>query len=336
MTSPAQPTSPAQGLPGDAIDRVEHRGLFVAKIAMASFAVAGFVAYYISDSAAVQIDGYYSLINFTSAIIAGYLVTFSKRAPSQEYPYGRAAVENIYVMFRSLVLLALVAFALIENTLALIAYFETGAGEEPEFDVVVIYGGAVAMACMGLMWFYGHLNGSVGNRSEVLKVERRVAIIDGTLSLGIAAGMGAIALIPEGTIVTSAPFDLKLIGDKIIVIILALLLLAEPYAMLRRELSRLIGRRVDPDVEQAVRVAAQTYVDGPAAHLNASIVDIYAVRRGKTCDVDLRVAFDGSVTLDDLELFKREVGQVILDAVGETRTYVIFTSQPIHRSTELT
>lgn len=317
------------------VDRAERRGLLVAKTAMAGFAVAGFTAYYLSDSAAVQIDGYYSLINFASAVIAGYLVKVSRRQPSPEYPYGRAAVENIYVMFRSIVLLALVAFALIENSLALYDYFATGAGEEPDFEVVVVYGGAVAAVCFGLIWYYGLLNSGVGNRSEVLGVERRVAIIDGSLSLGIAAGMAVIALIPDGTLLTEAPFDLKIIGDKIIVIVLALLLLAEPYAMLRRELGRLIGRRVDRDVEEAVRDAARRCLSDAGTAVPGSVVDVYAVRRGKSTDVDLRVAFAGSATLADLESVKDSLGRAVLAAVGSTRTYVVFTEQPIHRSTDM-
>jgi divalent metal cation (Fe/Co/Zn/Cd) transporter len=326
--------SAAAPVSDDAVDRVERRGLLVAKTAMAFFAVSGFTAYYLSDSAAVQIDGYYSLINFASAVIAGYLAKVSRRSPSREYPYGRAAVENVYVMFRSIVLLGLVAFALIENTIALVDYFDTGTGEEPDFTIVAVYGGSVAVICLLLIGYYGRLNRSVDNRSEVLKVERRVAIIDGTLSLGIAVGLGAIALLPEGTPITEPPFDLKIVGDKIIVIILALLLLAEPYAMLRRELGRLIGRRVDPDVEQAAREAVQGCIDAGGG-VRARMVDLYAVRRGKSCDVDVRVAFEGSATLEQLEQFKHEVGRAVRDRVGSTRTYVIYDAEPIHHSTDL-
>lgn len=314
----------------DEIQRVEARNLRVARYAMLVFAVLGFVAYGLSGSAAVQIDGFYALINFGSAVIATWLSTVGTSDPTRQYPYGRGAFENIYVMFRSLVLLALIVFALIENTTRIIDYLVTGKGEEPVYSVVVAYGLIVGAGCAALAIFHARANAALDGRSGLLKVERQVAIIDGSLSLGLAVVLGLVALIPDGTVVTSDTFNIKYIADSIVVIVIALALLAEPYKMLRGELGRLTGRRVDLDLEDELRAAVEETLREDPALAGFQVSDIYAVSRGASFEVHVCVTFPGTEALAQLDEVQEKAKQLFTEAYGAGRIFVSFTSHQIH------
>lgn len=312
------------------IRTLEKRNLRVARYAFLVFAVLGFAAYAWSNSAAVQIDAFYALINFSSALIATWLATVGTSAATKQYPYGRGAFENVYVLFRSIVLLALISFALIENSIRIIEYFVTGKGEEPVYSVVVVYGVITAVGCAALALFHARTNAKLGGRSSLLKVEKQVAIIDGTLALGIAVTLGAVSLIPDGTPVTSESFNITYIADSIVVIVIALFLILEPYRMMRGELGRLTGKRVDLDLEGELREAVESSIQEVPEFKDFRVNDLYAVRRGKSFEVHVCVEFPGTESIEQLDAVQELATNLFRETYGAGRIYVSFTKHPIH------
>lgn len=305
--------------------------LRVARYFMLVFAVLGFAAYAWSGSSAVQIDGLYSLINFGSALIAGWLAKASLAAATETYPYGQAAFENIYVLFRSLVILALVIFALAENGIKIFEYLAHGQGEAPEYGVVVVYCGFVAAACLVLYGLYSRACKRIGNRSELLRVERQVTLIDCSLSAGIAVSLGLVALIPSGTIITSDSFNVTYIADSLVVVVIALVLLREPVSMFRKEVDRLTGRRVDHELESEFVEAVQQVLAADRGCAGLTLVDAYVVRRGKGFDAHVCVTFSGSRTVAELDAIQDLAAGLAVKYYGNVRVYVSFSSLPIHQ-----
>jgi divalent metal cation (Fe/Co/Zn/Cd) transporter len=315
----------------DEVKRTEAHNLKVARYAMLTFAVLGFVAYGLSGSAAVQIDGFYALINAASALIATWLSVVGVSAATQEYPYGRGAFENVYVLFRSMMILALIVFALIENTITIIEYFVTGKGEEPVYSIVVIYGFTIGFACVALAIFHGRANARLGGRSELLKVERQVAIIDGTLAFGLAVTLGLVSLIPAGTFVTSDSFNIQYIADSLVVLVIAAALFAEPYRMMRGQLGRLTGKRVDLDLEAELLEAVNETLRDEQTFAGFAVTDIYAVRRGKSIEVHVCITFPGEKTVADLDQVQELASSLFRDEYGAGRIYVSFSARKIYQ-----
>lgn len=314
------------------VAQAEHRSLRVGMWAMLLFAVGGFAAYILSGAAALALDGYYSLINVATAFIAGRLVVTVAKAPDRDTPYGRSALENLYVLFRSLVLLGIISVALLESILHIVQYFEGEHAEIPNFGVVVTYcmvstAGMVAIALM-----HRRNNAKVGGASSLLTVEGKAAVIDATIAGGVGVTLGLVALIPNGTFITSDTFNIKYIADSVVVLILASLLLSEPIHLLRTEFGRLSGRRMDPDLEARITAAVADVIAARGVADSFAITDVFAIQRGKSFEADIRVSYEGTATVDELDEIRTEALKDLSAQLGTFIGHISFTRKLIHES----
>lgn len=327
---PAAPNKDA--LNQDAAAQTEIRSLRVHRNAMLLFAVLGFVAYGISGVAATQLDGVISLINFGAAIIAGRLVLVAKEPPTRQDPYGRLALENLYVLFRSLMLLAVLGVAVITNGTKVITYLVEREAEEPHFGIAAAYTGFVAVGSLLLSWNHRRNNATIHNSSKLLKVEGHAALMEGAISAGICFSLLLIAVLPEGTAVTSESFNIKAIADSLIVLILCALLFREPLHEARAEFSRLSGRRTDIDLDLLVRETVNAIID-EHAHADSNdfeLVDVMTIRRGKFSEIDLRLTYSGVLSVAELDAIRADAQAELERRIGPVRVFVIFTRHLIH------
>lgn len=301
---------------------------------MLVLAVAGFVAYGISGVAATQLDGVISLINFGAALIASKLAVTAGVAPTREHPYGRLALENLYVLFRSLMLLGVIVVAVITNAVKIIDYLATRQAEEPHFGIAAIYTAFAAAVCMGLVLYHRGNNKTIADSSKLLKVESQASMIEGMVSLAICASLILVAVIPEGTAVTSADFNIKAIADSIIVLTVCAVLFREPLHDVRTEFGRLAGKRSDPDLDEDIKTAVDSLIEAHSAvdDFGFRLVDMLSVRRGKSSEVDLRISYNGAMTVAQQDTIRLETARALEDLIGPVRVHVVFTEMPIHES----
>ncbi len=316
----------------EAILRAERRSLHIYLVTMLGLAVLGFAVYAITRVSATQFDGIISLINAGAALIASRLAVTSSRPADADNPYGRLALENLYALFRSLMILGVVVVGVVTNLVKVIDYVITRQGSEPEFGLAAIYTATVTLICFGLKWTHERNNRSVGNASALLRVEAGAAKMGALISAGICASLLLVVIIPEGTVLTSATFNIKDIADSIIVLILCALLVGEPVREIRLEFGRLSGRRADPDLDATVRAAitavAAEYGDQLSHDL--TLVDACAIRRGKTTDIDLRVSYSGAMTVAEQDDLRARTYAELRERVGPLRLTLVFSDYPIH------
>ena len=316
----------------EAILRAERRSLHIYLVTMLGLAVLGFAVYAITRVSATQFDGIISLINAGAALIASRLAVTSSRPADADNPYGRLALENLYALFRSLMILGVVVVGVVTNLVKVIDYVITRQGSEPEFGLAAIYTATVTLICFGLKWTHERNNRSVGNASALLRVEAGAAKMGALISAGICASLLLVVIIPEGTVLTSATFNIKDIADSIIVLILCALLVGEPVREIRLEFGRLSGRRADPDLDATVRAAitavAAEYGDQLSHDL--TLVDACAIRRGKTTDIDLRVSYSGTMTVAEQDDLRARTYAELRERVGPLRLTLVFSDYPIH------
>ena len=147
-----------------------------------------------------------------------------------------------------------------------------------------------------------------------------------------------VAVLPEGTVLTSSTFNIKDIADSIIVLVLCLLLVGEPISEVRREFGRLSGRRADPELDEAVRdaIAAVAEEHGEDLDHELSLVDACAISRGKTVQIDLRVAFSGAMTVAEQDDIRARTYEELRNRIGPLRLTLVFSEFPIHATPALT
>ncbi len=317
--------------------QAERRSLHTYMFTMLGLAVLGFAVYAITRVSATQLDGVISLINAAAAFIAARLAVTASQPASTESPYGRLALENLYALFRSLMILGVVIVGLVTNGVKVIDYLITGEGSEPEFGLAAVYTAVCVLICLGLKWNHERNNRSVGGASALLRVEATAAKMEAIISGGICASLVVVTVIPEGTFLTSADFNIKDIADSIIVLILCVLLIGEPVRQIRLEFGRLSGRRADPALDASVR-AAVTAVNQEHAHELAhelTLVDSLAISRGKTTEVDLRVSYQGTMSVAEQDDLRAHTYEELRDRIGPLRLTLVFSDLPIHATPTL-
>ena len=312
--------------------KAERRSLHTYAATMIFLAVLGFAIYGITQVSATQLDGVISLINAGAAFIAARLALASTKPADPENPYGRMALENFYGLFRSLMILGVVIIAVVTNTIKVIDYLITRNGHEPEFGLAAIYTAAVAVICFGLKWNHERNNRRVNGASALLRVEATAAKMEGLISAGICGSLILVAVVPEGTVLTSANFNIKDIADSIIVLVLCAALVGEPLRQIRLEFGRLSGRRTDPELDAAVRAAIAAVHDEHAGELDheLTLVDALAISRGKSTEVDLRVSYTGTMSVAEQDELRANTYDELRKRLGPIRLNLVFSELPIH------
>ena len=315
-----------------AVLRAERRSLYTYMFTMLGLAVLGFVVYGVTRVSATQLDGVISLINAAAAFIAARLAVTASRPADVESPYGRLALENLYALFRSLMILGVVVVGLVTNLAKVIEYLVTRRGSEPDFGLAAVYTAVCVLICLGLKWNHERNNRSVNGASALLKVEATAAKMEALISGGICASLILVAVVPEGTFLTSDRFNIKDIADSIIVLILCVLLIGEPIRQIRLEFGRLSGRRADPALDEAVRaaIAAVSAEHGGELAHELTLVDALAIARGKAIEVDLRVAYTGTMSVEEQDELRAQTYTELRNRIGPLRLTLVFSKFPIH------
>ncbi|TDO18463.1 divalent metal cation (Fe/Co/Zn/Cd) transporter [Mycobacterium sp. BK086] len=312
--------------------RAERRSLHVYMFTMLGLAVVGFAVYAITRVSATQLDGVISLINAAAAFIAARLAVTSSRPPDAESPYGRLALENLYALFRSLMILGVVIVGVVTNTVKVIEYLVTRQGTEPEFGLAAVYTAGCVLICFALKWNHERNNRSVNGASALLRVEATAAKMEAFISGGICTSLVLVAVLPDGTFLTSSTFNIKDIADSIIVLILCVLLVGQPVRQIRLEIGRLSGRRADPALDEAVRaaIAAVSAEHSDELDHELTLVDALAISRGKTTEVDLRVSYTGVMSVDEQDELRARTFEELRNRIGPIRLTLVFSALPIH------
>lgn len=315
-----------------AVLQAERRSLYTYMFTMLGLAVLGFAVYAITRVSATQLDGVISLINAAAAFIAARLAITSTQPADVENPYGRLALENFYALFRSLMILGVVIVGLITNLVKVIDYVITRRGSEPDFGLAAIYTAICVLICFGLKWNHERNNRSINGASALLKVEATAAKMEAFISGGICASLILVAVLPEGTFLTSERFNIKDIADSIIVLILCVLLVGEPIRQIRLEFGRLSGRRADPALDEAVKeaIAAVSAEHSHELSHELTLVDALAIARGKTIEVDLRVDYTGEMSVDEQDELRARTYSELRNRIGPLRLTLVFSKLPIH------
>jgi len=226
----------------------EKRSLSVGMWANLFMGVAGVVAYQLSHSDALLVDGLYSAVNFFSAIIAGRVAISVLRKPDQKRPFGYEVDEAIYVLFRSLVLLGILVFAGVASGGKIITYLRGGEVPELIFGPIAVYSVAMAVICFGLAILHDYYWKKTGKRSDILKTERTASIVDGFISAGTGAALLGVTLLRGTPLEAIIP-----ISDAIVVVILTIVMIGQPTGSFRSALREVAGHSVDEKTATLVR-----------------------------------------------------------------------------------
>lgn len=276
---PAPPTARKLNLPTlDALERkkLESRSLVIGMWGNLFMGVAGVLAAILSNSNAILVDGLFSLIGFTAALLGRKVSRKVDAGPDRLRPIGYAADEAIFTTFRALSLLGLVLFA-ISGAVMNIYNYATGHPPEPLiFEPLILYFIVIGMTCFLLWWVHRMSWKKIGENSDVLRLEAKAAAFDGIITAAAGAGILAILLLQDTALGVITP-----VGDSVIVLILCLTVVTQYYSDFMAGLAELAGVTAGPEhIAKARRAIRETLaMDG------GRLVDLSILKLGRSFHV---------------------------------------------------
>ncbi len=295
----------------------EKRALAVGMWANLVMGAAGITVARLANSDALLVDGLYSGVNFFSALIAMRVAASIKKPADKRMPFGYDANEALYILFRSLVLLGICAFAGITSLNKIATYVSGGEIPSLKLGPIVIYLLFIVVASFGLAaWNHLHLK-LTGYRSEILKTERMASIVDGAISLGAGGALLGVTFL-EGT-----PLEgIIPVSDAIVVLILVVAMVGQPYGLFRRAFKDIAGEALDEETTAKV----QQRIEKAINHSPCEFLAVAVTKLGRNHFVIVYIRPEGTVIADDLDTFRVEIHDSYRDLFPRVKTEVIYTA----------
>lgn len=216
--------------------QIENRALTVTVLVNAIITAAGIWMYFLTDLKIMFLDGFFSLVALLSALIA-VLISKLSRKTTKYYPHGLYFLEPLYAVFKAVLMIALMIFALITSSQVAYDYFINGEGKIMETVPIPAYAVAMPVLCLGLAFFNHKQYRKTNNTSTMLRAESQTNLIDGLQSAGIGIAILVLQLIP----LDSAFGFLHYTGDFFIAAILVATSLKDPVVLFFDSFRELTG-----------------------------------------------------------------------------------------------
>jgi predicted Co/Zn/Cd cation transporter (cation efflux family) len=214
----------------------EARALRLGTIGNTIGAVSALIFYLRSSSDALLLDGLYTAVMAGASVIAARVSRAALQPRSRAYPFGASGQEPLYVMFRTLVLLGIIVFAMVSAAGKVLQHLQGGTLPPVSLDGLGWYFIAMVLLNLGLWKVFAHAWSSSGRNNEMLRGMVASARFDALIS----AGTG-IALLGAPQLVNTVLAPLVPIADALLVLVLSVVLLPEPLGVLQSAVAEAAG-----------------------------------------------------------------------------------------------
>ena len=224
---------------------IEKRALIFGATINLIMAISGWLAYYLSNSQALLLDGNFSFIIFLSTLVA-IKISSIKSTRTELFPFGQFVYEALYSLIKGVMIIGMLLVAFTDNFSKIFHFINGERTTLLNAKVIVVYSLLMTLLCFGMAAYYRHQNSKVNNSSIILRAEYSAAIIDGFMSAGIGIALVGISYL---SIEGSLGF-LNYIGDALLVILLVVLLGKEPFILVRDSFVEIAGGTLQNQVEK--------------------------------------------------------------------------------------
>ncbi len=216
--------------------RAEAKALNLGSAGNAVGAIAALFFYLRSGSDALLLDGLYTAVMAGASVIAGQVSRAALQPRSRAYPFGASGQEPLYVLFRTLVLLGIIAFAITSALGKVLAYLQGAPIHPVELGGLGWYFGAMVLLNLWL-WQVFQRSWRRGERSsDMLRGMAISARIDALISAGTGVGLLGAPLLLGTALAPMVP-----ITDSLLVLVLCVALLPEPIGIVMEAVAEAAG-----------------------------------------------------------------------------------------------
>jgi cation diffusion facilitator family transporter len=219
----------------------EHAALKLSAVTSLFFALLGIGFYWLAQSEAILLDGFFSLIAFTLGLLTLKVARLVRRPDDERFHFGYAFFEPLLNTIKGLIILVLCAFALAS---AMSALFR--GGRELSLGYAVLY--SIVASLGGFLVAAVQKRAARRNASPLLEVDAKNWLIDGGISSGVALSF-LVAWFIEGTAWSYVvPYV-----DPFLVVAIVVVMIRIPLTTIKDNLGELLQVAPEPTVQQEVR-----------------------------------------------------------------------------------
>ena len=194
-----------------------------------------------TESTAIMLDGYFSLVGFVMALVTLRVATLVVQPPDEHFHFGYAQFEPFLNAVKGLLMLGVSGFALASAVTALLH-----GGREVNPGLAIVY----AVIAMAGCFLVGAVQRRTAQRtgSPMLAVDAKNWLVDGAMSTVVALAFGAAWLLGRSSRADLVPFI-----DPLLVIGMVVAIAFVPIGILKESLREILTFAPDPAIQAQVR-----------------------------------------------------------------------------------
>jgi len=244
---------------------VERRALIMSVVGAIFFAGLGFGFFLLTDSEAVLLDGFFSLIGFVMGLLTIRVARLVKSPDDERFHFGYAAFEPLLNTVKGLIILAVCLFAAASAVGAIL-----DGGRAIQAGWGVVYAVIATLGCFSLALVQVRV--AKRTSSQLVAVDARTWMVDGIMSLVVTLAFGGTYLLAGTQWSYVVPFV-----DPGLVLVLTLMMLPVPLRIVGTAVGQLLKIAPDLTVQDQVRAGIQEVLD--AADMSDHVVRMVRVGR---------------------------------------------------------
>lgn len=292
----------------------ERKALIMSAVGALFFAALGFAFFIPTDSDAILLDGFFSLIGFMMGLLSLRVARLAQNPDDDRYHFGYAAFEPMLNTVKGLIILIVCLFAAASSVGALL-----DGGREIQVGWGVFYAIIASVGCFSLALVQLRISKKAG--SQLVAVDARTWLIDGFMSLVVTLAFGGAYLLTGTQWSHLVPYI-----DPGLVLVLAVLMLPVPLRIIKYGTGELLKAAPDVDIQKAINQGIAS------ALLAAKMPDhnVRMVRVGREFWVLVHVLLDENRELGsaaDLDTVRETLHNAVTDTEPGIVVEVIFTAR---------
>ena len=258
-----------------------------------------FVAFFITDSAAILSDALESIINVVASGFVLYSIYLSHQPPDKTHPYGHGKIEYFAVGFEG-ALIILAAGAILYK--AIPAFFQARMLSKLDFGIILVLGTSAVNLAVGLFLIHTGRR----TRSAPVEADGKHLITDVFTSVGVVIGLVLVK-------VTGLNW-----WDPLAACVVAVNIVITGWHLVKQSFGRLMDE-ADPELLGRI-------VEILNEHRHPDWIDIHQLRTrhyGNNVHVDFHLVVPRSLGLLEAHLEAKEIEEKILSSLVEVEEVIV-------------
>ena len=288
----------------------EFRALIIGVIINLISAIVGFIFFYLTTSMSILLDGLISAILCGSTIVSIFVSNYVNKNDSKKYPFGRYAIENVFLLFRAIMMLGTIIFTILDGALTILDFINNQTIDN--FNAsnwqLIVYGLSMCGLCLLITLVYSILNKKSQVKSEIIRIEIKASLYDGLVTL---VAISSLLLFSNIEFLSG----IKEIGDSITVIILSIIYLYSPLKELIGQIKILIDRRRFVETEK---------------ELIFKFNDLYFAFSGDHYQIYISLYPKQNLKSEEITKKFQDIKNHLLNIYQDSKIYLLLSKEMIH------